>query len=59
MNWSLLLIGLVMLGAGGFTAWTMRNSSFNRELPAGCAMAFGVILAACGAGAVLFSFLSG
>ncbi len=44
MDWKLLLIGLVMLAAGGFLAWRFRKSKFGSEPGPGCAMAFALIL---------------
>jgi hypothetical protein len=44
MDWKLLLIGAVMLVAGGFLAWRFRASKYGTELGPGCAMAFALIL---------------
>lgn len=44
MDWKMLLIGAVMLVAGGFLAWRFRNSKFGSEPGPGCAMAFALIL---------------
>lgn len=44
MDWELLLIGAVMLVAGGFLAWRFRQSKFGSEPGPGCAMAFALLL---------------
>lgn len=44
MDWKLLLIGAVMLVAGGFLAWRFRQSKFGSEPGPGCAMAFALLL---------------
>lgn len=44
MDWKLLLIGLVMLVAGGFLAFRFRKSSFGSQAGPGCAMAFALLL---------------
>jgi hypothetical protein len=57
MDWKLLLIGVVLTLVGGLIVWRFRKSQFNKELPAGCAMSFGVLLVAVGLLAVLFGLL--
>jgi hypothetical protein len=57
MDWKLLLIGAVLTLVGGLIIWRLRNSQFNKELPAGCAMSFGVLLVAVGLLSVLFGLL--
>ncbi len=44
MDWKLLVIGAVMLVAGGFLAWRFRQSKFGSEPGPGCAMAFALLL---------------
>lgn len=44
MDWKLLLIGAVMLVAGGALAWRYRASKFGSEPGPGCAMAFALLL---------------
>ena len=57
MDWKLLLIGAVLTLVGGFIIWRLRNSQFYKELPAGCAMSFGVLLLAIGLLSVFFGLL--
>lgn len=57
MDWKLLLIGVVLTLVGGFIMWRFRKSPFNKELPAGCAMSFGVLLVAIGLLSALFGLL--
>jgi LPXTG-motif cell wall-anchored protein len=49
MDWKLLLIGAVMIVAGGFLAWRYRKSKFGSESGPGCAMAFALLLLMTGA----------
>lgn len=44
MDWKLLLIGVVMLIAGGLLAWRFRKSKYGSEVGPGCVMAFALIL---------------
>ncbi len=44
MDWKLLLIGGVMLVAGGLLAWRFRSSPYRTESGPGCAMAFALLL---------------
>jgi LPXTG-motif cell wall-anchored protein len=44
MDWTLLLIGGVMLVAGGFLAWRFRKSSFGSQPGPGCAMAVAMLM---------------
>ena len=44
MDWKLLVIGAVMLVAGGFLAWRFRQAKFASEPVPGCAMAFALLL---------------
>ena len=55
MDWKLLLIGLALTAVGGLIVWRFRKSPFNKELPAGCVMSFGVLLVAVGLLSLLFS----
>jgi multisubunit Na+/H+ antiporter MnhG subunit len=57
MDWKLVLIGAVMTLVGGLIVWRFRKSPFNRELPAGCAMSFGVLLLGVGLLSLLFGLL--
>jgi len=44
MDWKLVLIGAVMLVAGGLLAFRFRQSKFGSEPGPGCAMAFALLL---------------
>jgi hypothetical protein len=44
MDWKLLLIGGVMLVAGGLLAWRFRQSRFGSEPGPGCAMAVALLM---------------
>ena len=44
MDWKMLLIGVVMLIAGGALAWRFRGSHYGSEMAPGCAMAFALLL---------------
>lgn len=44
MDWKLLLIGAVMLVAGGFLAWRFRQSNFATNAGAGCAMSVALLM---------------
>ena len=44
MDWKLLLIGVVMMVAGGGLAWRFRRSKYTSDMGAGCVMAFALIL---------------
>ena len=44
MDWKVLLVGMVMLVAGGALAWRFRASKFGSELGPGCAMAVALLL---------------
>ncbi|MEQ1783048.1 MAG: hypothetical protein ABMA14_16950 [Hyphomonadaceae bacterium] len=44
MDWKLLLIGTVMLIAGGVLAWRFRKSSFGSQAGPGCAMAVALLM---------------
>lgn len=44
MDWKMLLIGAVMLVAGGFLAWRFRKSNFGSQPVPGCAMAVALLL---------------
>ena len=44
MDWKLLLIGAVMLVAGGLLAWRFRTSNFGSQPGPGCAMAVALLL---------------
>jgi hypothetical protein len=49
MDWKMLLIGAVMLVAGGLLAFRFRQSKFGSEPGPGCAMAFALLLMLTGA----------
>lgn len=53
MDWKLLLIGTVMLIAGGVLAWRFRKSKFGSESGPGCAMAFALLLMMTGVMAII------
>ena len=53
MDWKLLVIGAVMLVAGGFLAWRFRQSKFGSEPGPGCAMAFALLLMLTGVMAII------
>ena len=57
MDWKLLLIGLVLTLVGGFIIWRFRQSSFNKDLAPGCAMALGILLAGTGVLTAIFGLL--
>jgi uncharacterized membrane-anchored protein YhcB (DUF1043 family) len=57
MDWKLLLIGLVLMLVGGFIIWRFRQSSFNKDLAPGCAMALGILLAGTGVLTAIFGLL--
>jgi hypothetical protein len=44
MDWKLILIGAVMLVAGGLLAWRFRTSNFGSQPGSGCAMAVALLL---------------
>ncbi len=44
MDWKMLLIGAVMLVAGGFLAWRFRTSNFGSQPGPGCAMAVALLM---------------
>jgi hypothetical protein len=44
MDWKLILIGAVMLVAGGLLAWRFRTSNFGSQPGPGCAMAVALLL---------------
>lgn len=44
MDWKVLLVGMVMLVAGGALAWRFRASKFGSEPGPGCAMAVALLL---------------
>jgi len=44
MDWKLILIGAVMLAAGGLLAWRFRTSNFGSQPGPGCAMAVALLL---------------
>lgn len=44
MDWKMLLIGAVMLVAGGLLAWRYRGSKFGSEPGPGCAMSLALLL---------------
>lgn len=52
MDWKLLLIGGVMLVAGGFLAWRFRTSSFGSQPGPGCAMAVALLMLMTGVGTI-------
>lgn len=56
MDWKLVLAGLVIAAIGGFVVWRFRKSNFNRQLGAGCVMAFGLVTLGTGLLTILFSF---
>ena len=43
MDWKLLLIGVVMLAAGGFLAFRFRKANYATQLGPGCAMSFALM----------------
>ena len=57
MDWKLAVIGLLLVVIGGFVVWRSRKSNFNKDLGAGCVMAFGVFALGIGVLCVIFSFL--
>lgn len=57
MDWKMLLIGVVMIAAGGFLAWRFRKSKFSTEMGAGCVMAFALLMLLTGVLTVGVSFL--
>lgn len=57
MDWKLLLIGVVLTLVGGLIIWRFRQSRFNKELAAGCAMSLGILLAGTGLLTAIFGLL--
>lgn len=57
MDWKLLLIGAVMLVAGGALTWRFRKSNFGTSVGAGCAMSVGLLLMLIGVLSVFVGFL--
>ena len=57
MDWKLLLGGALMAVLGGFIVFRFRKSKYNRELGAGCLMAFGMLMLLTGVLASGISFI--
>ena len=58
MDWKLLLGGALMAMLGGFIVFRFRKSNYNRELGAGCLMAFGMLMLLTGILASGISFVT-
>lgn len=57
MDWKLFAVGAVVALIGGNICWVLRKSNFNKELPAGCGMAAGILILGTGLLTVGFSFV--
>lgn len=57
MDWKMLLIGAVMLVAGGFLGWRFRKANFATQVGPGCAMSFALILMLTGVLAVIVGLM--
>lgn len=57
MDWKLLLIGAVMLVAGGFLSWRFRKSNFGTQAGPGCAMAVALLLMLTGVLTLIVGFI--
>lgn len=57
MDWKLLLIGAVMLVAGGVLAFRFRKANFATQTGPGCAMSFALILILTGVLAVVVGLI--